>query len=455
MVRAAQNNGTVSPAVVTALLAVGILLLGGVLFTVSRSSRSRKPGRNKDRAAAIRDANRALSQNPKDANALSTLADAYYEDQEWAKAARMYGLLTDLVATNPDLDEHLITVRHGLASMQTGDYQNAYKSLMLARRDQPELFEVNYNLGQLEFKRKNYEKAASLLRSAQERRPDHPGTAKYLGQSYFRLKRYRDSISLLKRVVEAEPDDKESTFYLGQAYYEAGQSDQALRVFGHLRADPTYGPRAALMAGSLHLKSRLYDEAELDFQIGLKHDPIPPEIVLELKYRLAATYTRKQELDKSLDVLQEIARINPNYKDVSAQLERSRELASNRNLQTYLMAPTSEFVGLCRRIVNGYFPRSKTKITDIAAGRSDHTDILAEVSTAKWEDTVLFRFVRSSGAVGELVLRDLHSRIKETHAGRGLCVCAGEFSEGATAFVEARLIDLIDKEGLNKLLKRV
>lgn len=438
-----------------ALLLAGIFVLGSVLYAISRGSNKTRRPRTRDKNALMREANKALAQNPKDAEALNTLAGIYYSEQEWEKAAKTYGVLMDLVATNPGLNEHEITLRHGLASMQIGDSQNAYKSLMLARRDHEDQFEINYNLGQLEFKRKNYERALHLLRAAHESRPDHLGTTKHLGQSYFRVKRFRDAISLLRRVGEQEPDDKETIFYLGQAYYEAGQSDQASRIFGHLRADPTYGPRASLMAGSIHLKARLYDEAEMDFQIGLRHENVPPEILLEIKYRLAATYTRKQQLDKALQVLQEIARVNPNYKDVSAQLERSRELAGNRNLQIFLMAPTSEFVGLCRRIVVNYFPRSKAKITDISVGRSEYTDILAEINTAKWEDVVLFRFVRSSSAVGELVLRDLHSRTKELHAGRGLCICAGSFSETAIAFVEARLIDLIDKEGLNKLLKRV
>ncbi|MFW5688197.1 MAG: tetratricopeptide repeat protein [Spirochaetota bacterium] len=444
-----------SPPIVIALLLAGIFVLGSVLYAISRGSNKTRRPRTRDKNALMREANKALAQNPKDAEALNTLAGIYYSEQEWEKAAKTYGVLMDLVATNPGLNEHEITLRHGLASMQIGDSQNAYKSLMLARRDHEDQFEINYNLGQLEFKRKNYERALHLLRAAHESRPDHLGTTKHLGQSYFRVKRFRDAISLLRRVGEQEPDDKETIFYLGQAYYEAGQSDQASRIFGHLRADPTYGPRASLMAGSIHLKARLYDEAEMDFQIGLRHENVPPEILLEIKYRLAATYTRKQQLDKALQVLQEIARVNPNYKDVSAQLERSRELAGNRNLQIFLMAPTSEFVGLCRRIVVNYFPRSKAKITDISVGRSEYTDILAEINTAKWEDVVLFRFVRSSSAVGELVLRDLHSRTKELHAGRGLCICAGSFSETAIAFVEARLIDLIDKEGLNKLLKRV
>ncbi len=438
-----------------ALLAVGILILAGVLIAVGRGAWKKKGGRKKDRNTLVREANKALAQNPKDANALNVLADVYFQDQEWEKAARTYALLNDLVATNPELDEHTILLRHGLAALRIGDQAAAYKSLMLARKDHENLFEINFNLGQLEFKRKNYERAVNLLRAANEERPDHVQTAKYLGQSFFRIKRIRESVALLRKVAEAEPDDKESVFFLGQAYFESGQSEQAQRIFGHLRADPVYGPRASLMAGSLHMKARLYDEAEMDFKIGLKHENLPPEIMLEIKYRLAATLTRKQQLEDALGVLQEIARVNPNYKDVSAQLARSRELAGNKNLQTYLMAATSEFVGLCRRISINYFPRSKAKVLDISVGRSDHVDILAEVHTAKWEDVVLFRFVRSSSAVGELVLRDLHSRIKEVHAGRGLCICAGTYSEGAIAFVEARLIDLISKEELVKLLKRI
>ena len=159
-----QNNGRVNAPTLIGLLVVGILVLGGLVMAISRSSGRRRSSRTKDRAALVRDANRALAQNPKDAQALNTLADVYYSDQEWEKAARTYGLLMDLVATNEELDEHLITLRHGLASMQIGDYQNAYKSLMLARRDHEDVFEINYNLGQLEFRRKNYEKAASLLR---------------------------------------------------------------------------------------------------------------------------------------------------------------------------------------------------------------------------------------------------------------------------------------------------
>jgi len=65
---------------------------------------------------------------------------------------------------------------------------------------------------------------------------------------------------------------------------------------------------------------------------------------------------------------------------------------------------------------------------------------------------VLFRFVRSQGAVGELLLRDLYVRAKEMRAPRAVCVIGGTFTEQARGFVEARMIDVVEKDELFKML---
>ena len=51
--------------------------------------------------------------------------------------------------------------------------------------------------------------------------------------------------------------------------------------------------------------------------------------------------------------------------------------------------------------------------------------------------------MRTEGDVGELIVRELYARLKDTRAGRGFCFTVGNYSEGAQSFVEARLIDLI------------
>ncbi|MFW6362787.1 MAG: tetratricopeptide repeat protein [Spirochaeta sp.] len=438
-------------AVIFILLVATVAIRSGDSGTSGGKRAARK--RNKDAATLMKEAKKKLSSNPKDADALLTIADINFDEGAWEKAFRTYEILIDLSPSHPQVPEFHVTLRHGLCAMKLKRMDEAYKSMVVARTLRSDEFDINYNLGYLEYLRKNYEKSIQLLRAAETQEPEHLDTRRYLGQAFAKAKKYKDAISRLKSVVDAQPDDKTSLFVMAQCYYDSGQNDKALRIFSHLRPDPKWGPQASLYAGSINVKLRKYEQAQLDFEIGLRHQNIQPDIMLELKYRLAAAYTRNQELDRALPLLQEIKNVNPNYKDVQAQIASASELHQNQNLQTYLIAPPSEFVTLCRKLTSTYFPQSQTKITDISVQKSEYTDILAEIETSKWMDVILFRFIRSTGQVGEFMLRDFHGRIKELKAGRGLCFTAGQFTEGAEAFVEARLIDLISKDELLKRLR--
>ena len=437
------------------LIIIGVLAVVFLAFFLIRRKGSGGADKAKDRSVIVREANKKLAQNPKDADALLSLAELHFKENDFEKAFKNYSILIDLCATNPDLDEFDISVKHALSAMKLGNYDTAYKSFVIARTMNQESFEVNYNLGYLEYLKKNYEKAAGLLRQAKNSNPEHIPTLRYLGHSFYKLKRYKEAASMLRKTVEHEPDDKESLFTVAQCFYEIGQNEQATKLFTHLRTDPDIGPLASLYAGTIHINGRKYQEAIMDFEIGLRHEKMKPETKLEIKYRLAAAYIQIQEIGKAVKQLSEIQEVDPVYKDVPNLIKKYRELNSNKHLQTYLMAPSSEFATLCRRIAENYFKRAKTKILDISIQKSEHADILAEVSTPKWEDLILYRFIRTGGQVGELVLRDLYGRLKEVKAGRGFCITAGEFTEGAHQFVEARLIDLVEKKDLIKVLNSI
>jgi tetratricopeptide (TPR) repeat protein len=447
--------------VIIALLAIAVLLLLVVMFALIRRSSGGKTkadhgnGKRKDRNAILKDANRRLASNPRDHNALRTIADLYYQEETWDKAMKTYGILMNLAPSNSDIDEAYVTARYGLAALQLKNYDEAYKSLAVARTLDENSFEINYNLGYLEYRRGNLEKAVQMLRIAGEAKPENLAVRRYLGRALHKLQRYRDAVRYLKGVVDLEPEDKESLFFLAQSYQELGQNEQALMIFTHLRPDPTVGPHAALFAGTIRAGKRDLDQAIVDFELGLRHQQIRQDVQLELRYRLAGAYMKQQEIGKALSQLAEIHRINPGYKDVANQISRNKELHGNHHLKTYLIAPNSEFVTLCRRMVMTFYRNAKVKITDVQVHKNEYADILTEIETSKWEDVILFRFIRGTGQVGELVVRELNSRLKETRAGRGFCITAGGFSETATHYVEARLIDLLDKEQLLKVFQRL
>ena len=203
-----------------------------------------------------------------------------------------------------------------------------------------------------------------------------------------------------------------------------------------------------------HLKIGEADKAIQDFEIGLKHQDAAPEVSIETRYRLALAYFAQKVIGKGIGYLQDIMAVNPQYKDVPQLLSRYSELNQNKNLQTYLMASSSDFVSLCRRIVMKYYQRAVAKIVDISV-TPENVEILMSIEFVRSEETHLFRFYRTTGAVADLYVREFHAKVSEVKADRGICITAGLYSEEGRKYAEGRPIDLVDKNGLIKILKKV
>jgi tetratricopeptide (TPR) repeat protein len=440
---------------------VGVSILAVAVALVYRKDQAsvdnrRKRGiRARDRATLLREAGRRLEQNPRDPDALQTLAELYFQEQDYENARRYYQVLVEMCGSTPDLDEFEIMLRHAGCALRMNDFESAHRSLTIARTLNESSFEVNYQLGYLEFMQKNYAKAVAYLQKAGALDPEHVEIHRYLGQTLFRLRRYGEALPCLKRTLEYDPDDKESLFILGQTCFFLKQQEAALQIFSSLRADPTYGARATLFSGTIHLNTHSYQKAVADLQIGLRHPDTPVEVALELKYRLAAAHLALREVRSAIRLWREIREIQPDFRDVEENLRQYQELSANQSLQSFLLGARSEFVTLCRRIASLYFPRSQTRLVDVHIPQGEHIDILALVKVAQWEEHVLFRFVRSEGQVGELMLRELYTRLKELRAGRGVCLTAGEYTDSAKAFSEARPIDLVGKDDLIRLFRRL
>ncbi len=439
--------------IISLFIIIAVVAVATVAMTGLKGRETLSVGK-KNKAAAIREATKRLAQNPNDSAALLTVGDIYFQDQDWEKAYASYAPLLDQMSGRIPSEQFEISLRYGISAMKTDRFVEAKKGLLLAKNINPNHFEINYNLGYIYYIQKEYEKAVPFLRKALITQPDNVTALKYLGYTLQSLRKYQEALPSLKKVLDVQPDNKDALFAMGECFYEVGSNDQALKIFTHLRVSPEIGSRASLYAGLIRMRANQLDKAIEDFEIGLKHDSIPLDIMNELRYNLAAARIKTQDLQKALVQLKEIQTVSPGYKDVASLIMRYQELNQNKNLHTYLMSGQSEFVGLCRRIVSRFFPNAKVKILDISV-LATYTDIVAEIDTPKWADLVIFRFFRSQGSVGELVLRDFHGRIKEMKAGKGICMTAGTFTEEARRFTEGRPMDLFDKNRLNKVLNAI
>ena len=357
--------------------------------------------------------------------------------------------------TNPRLDEKDIAFKYAISLLRTGKTDEAYKYLAYVRSLDKDHFETNYNLGLIEFERKNYEKAYLLFSAARTQIPDHAMTIHYMGKSLYFLGKYTDAIGYLRKSIENNPGDKEVLFLLGNAFNETGKIDNAYKIYSHLRPDPQYGPSASYESGQINFTRRNYARAAEDFEIGLRHKDIETGTRLALHYKLAQVYIKDNKITDALKQYSIIMQIHPDYKDVKSLKKKYSELASNKNLKIYLMSPTSEFVNLCRKLAPMFFPAEHMKITDITAAKNDYVDITAELTTDQSEDIALLRFIRSSASIGDIMLRDLYFRSKDIRAGKSICITAGVFTDTAEKFVEARTIDLVDSKQLLSMLSKI
>lgn len=445
-------NSSLTIVIAVIIVALALLLLS--FLGKKQDTRGPKREKKKDRNTIIREATRRLAQNPRDPDALSAMGSLYFLEQEWEKAFSTYEILIDLASSTKKLNEFECALRYGVSAIKTNKVQEATKGFLYARKLKPEHFEVNYNLGYICYLQKDYEKAVPFLRQALLVDTENVLAQRYMGFSLHRSAHYREALAYLKKALDLQPDDKEVLFAMAECLFESGATDRALKIFSHLRPDPVLGPKSALYSGVIHVQVNQHDKAVIDFEIGLKHENIPVDIANELRYKLAVNLIKTQDLNRALVVLKELQKIAPGYKDVAALILRYQELNQNKNLQIYLMAVQSEFVSLCRKIVIQFFQGAKVKITDISIF-ADYSDIVAEIDTPKWSDIVIFRFFRSQGAVGELLLRDFHGRIKDLKAGKGICLSAGTYTDESRRFTEGRPVDLHDKDRLNKILNSV
>lgn len=436
------------------LVGVAVVLIFGVIVLTIATKNKQHGGRQKGRATIIRDASRKLSQDPHNAGALIVLGNLYFNEKNWEKAYPLYDTMHNIFPAHKEIDPFTVSQRMGICAVKLNKPQDALRGLADANKLRPNDFETNYNLGLTFYILNEFDKSIPFLKKAIVANPEAQNAYYPLGMALYKGKHYRESLPYLKKALDIKPDDKECLFSMADAMQEAGMGEKAMKVFLHLRPDPEFGARSCVAAGLMHSRSNQWEKAIQDFEIGLKHQNTAPETAIELRYRLALAYFALKDISKGMSCLYEVQSMNPNFRDVPQLISRYAELNQNRNLQVYMMSGQSDFITLCRKIVTTYYSKAYVKIIDISV-QADSLEIIAQVENSRWEDVELFRFYRSTGVTGELYVRDFHSKLSDVKADRGFCITCGHFSEEGRKYSEGRPIDLIEKETLIKILKKV
>ena len=339
----------------------------------------------------------------------------------------------------------------GIAAFYLDKNDDAISSLMLCIKKDPNNFDCNMFLGKALMKTNTF---VYCFKKAKVLQPENNEVNGLLGNALFKSQKYRDCLPFLKRVIDENPGDKEVLFNMAVAMTECGMGDKALKVFMHLRPDPNLGAQACLEAGKMHERVKDFAGAVKDYEIALKLPSAPEDIIVQIKYRLANTCIAMNDISKALTYLRQIQASRPQYKDVDTLISRYSELNQNKNLQTYLLAGTSDFVALCRKFISTYYKDAFVKVEDVQVA-AESVEIICDVENPKWEAKLMFRFYRTQNVIGDINVRDFHGKLRDAKCDNGICITMGTFSESAHKYTDGRPIDLIEKDELVKILKKI
>lgn len=441
--------------IIISLLIVFIMLLLSLKAKHSKNPRDGgKPSYRKGKNVAIKDFEKKLAHDPHNVAALEGLSEIYFEDKDWEKVYTTNKNLYDLSSAHVEINIAKVTRKMGVAAFNLGKYNEAINALMLSAKKETDVYETSFFLGRAFFEAGVYDKAVICFKKCRLISPDNSETVKYLGKSLFKMQKFKESLPFLKKALDEYPDDKEMLFNMAVAMAESNVNDKALKIFIHLRPDPVFGAQSCLEAGKMHEKSKNYTSAIQDYEIGMKLPNVSPQLILQIKYRCANAYINTNNISKGLVLLKQIQGMHAGYKDVESLIVRYQELNQNKNLQTYLLSGTSDFVALCRKFISAFFKDSFVKVEDVTVA-SESVEVICSLESNKWESRALFRFYRSQTVIGDIYVREFHSKMRDSKCDNGYCVSMGDFSDSAHKFTEGRPIDLIEKDELCKILKTI
>ncbi|HEX3355078.1 MAG TPA: tetratricopeptide repeat protein [Terriglobales bacterium] len=224
--------------------------------------------------SAISAFNRALTLDPKYAEAYAALGKAYwigYEEGQgggdWVEKAR--SACNQAVADAPKLAEAYSCL--GSVYAGTGQYEKAVAQLQTATTLEPTSDDAFRGLAEAYGKLNKPGEAEATYRKAISLRPQYWAGYSWLGVFYWQQGRYDDAARAFQEVVSLAPDNYRGYSDLGAMYVMKGQFPDAISV---LEKSVARRPNAAAYnnLGNAYFSMRKFDEAAHDFEEGLKFE---------------------------------------------------------------------------------------------------------------------------------------------------------------------------------------
>jgi len=221
--------------------------------------------------SAISAFNRALTLDPKYAEAYAALGKAYWlgfqeePGSKWVEKAR--SACNQAVAIAPKLAEGWTCL--GIVYRATGEYEQAVANFQKATVLDPTSDDAFRGLAGAYQKLNRPGEAEATFRKAISLRPQYWAGYSWLGAFYYDRGRYADAANMFQEVITLAPDNFRGYSNLGGIYVAMGQYQNATSTLEKSVSIRPTGP-AYLNLGTAYFSRRNFEAAASNYEQGLK-----------------------------------------------------------------------------------------------------------------------------------------------------------------------------------------
>ena len=332
--------------------------------------------------------------------------------------------------------------------------EEALKEYLLLIRLEPDQAEWYFLAGTLFEYRNKTDSAVQHFRKAIELNPQHTDAHFKLGSIYYRNKHQSEAKTELDLALRYNPENHKANFYIGKILKDKKDFAGALSSFEKSQRDPELKIKSLLERGICYINVKNFERAIAELERAISNSDNQGQEVLFARYFLAYCFEQNRDIDKAIEQWEQIFAKKPTFKDVGEKLSQYQDLRTDDRMKDYLTAGRSEYIEICKKLTST-MSMSIRDIEEIQNG----VQIIAVESESKWRGAkkipLMIWFLRVPELVQEAQTRAIHEAMKKASVGRGMIVTSSGFSRKAQEFSESRPVNLVNKEKLQTMLKRI
>jgi len=355
----------------------------------------------------------------------------------------------------PPLNEAEIHKKIARINLNLGNDKKAESEFLLITTldsaDSEEKAGAYYYLGIISRNRNELQKGVDYFTHAIQLKPNFPQAYLELGKLNFQLTHLEAARKALMKAVSDDPDLVEAHFYYGIMLEKDRSFKKSIEEFEIAMQDNRFKFSSYFHLGLIHME--LFDrELAFDFfEKALEQTTPDQQELLDLKYRYANFLVDAGNINRAIELWNEIQSAQPGYKDTESKLRIYTEVSRSANLSRFITSSKQEFLETGRALCG----LLHVNIEDYRFGEENFIEFKGALAAGGVERMCIVHLVRWTNQVGEIPVRELLERMTEENASRGIFITSSQYSEKALGLSNIRPIELIARERLERMLTKV